>query len=323
MSRILYISHDVDQPRGGVDVLYDHVAVLREKGLDAFIVHASPGFRYRFAPRDVPVLDGSSRLDVPESDILVIPEDHTAVIQRCRALSCRKVLFCQNHFYIFRGMAQGETWSDFGFSAYLCTSDPIRQALQRWFGVSASVVRPCIDALYFSDGPGLVGPPVKVACMPRKGAANLRLVQGLLAADGVAGRAGLTWLEIDGLPRPQVAARLQEAHIYVSTSLHEGLGLPPLEAMAAGCLIVGFTGGGGLDYASADNGIWVEDENPWALAEALAKTVTAVCDRDARASLEARRAAGRSTARRYGRAQFERDLMAFWTGQLQVTKPGR
>jgi glycosyltransferase involved in cell wall biosynthesis len=316
MSRILYISHDVEQPRGGVDVLYDHVAALREKGLDAFIVHATPGYRYRFAQRDVPVLDGSSRLDILESDVLVIPEDSAGLIGMCRELSCRKVLFCQGHFSIFRGIAPGERWSDFGFSAYLCTSDPIRQALQRWFGISASVVRPYIDALYFSDRPRPLGPPVKVAFMPRKGAEDLRLVQGLLAADGVAAKTGLTWLEIDGVPRPEVAARLQEAHIYVSSSAREGLGLPSLEAMAAGCLIVGFTGGGGLDYASAENGVWVENGNPWALAEALAKTLTAVCDLDARASLETKRAAGRATARRYGRAEFERDLMAFWSGQL-------
>jgi glycosyltransferase involved in cell wall biosynthesis len=320
MSRILYVSHDVDQPRGGVDVLYEHVAALRENGLDAFIVHATPGYRYRFAQRDVPVLDGSSRLDVLKSDFVVIPEDSAGLIGMCRELSCRKVLFCQNHFYIFRGIAPGETWSDFGFSAYLCASDPIRQALQNWFGVSASVVRPPIDALYFSDESRLVGPPVKVACMPRKGTEDLRLVQGLLAADGVAAKTGLTWLEIDRLPRPEVAARLQEAHIYVSSSAQEGLGLPPLEAMAAGCLIVGFTGGGGLDYASPENGTWVENGNPWALAEALAKVLTAVCDPDARASLDAKRAAGRSTVRRYGHAQFERDLMAFWTGQLALQR---
>jgi glycosyltransferase involved in cell wall biosynthesis len=316
MSRILYVSHDAEQPRGGVDVLYDHVAALREKGLDAFIVHATPGYRYRFAQRDVPVLDASVKLNVLKSDVLVVPEDYSALIARCRELSCRKVLFCQNHFYIFRGIAPGETWSDFGFSAYLCASDPIRAALQSWFGVSATVVRPRVDALYFSDRTRLAGPPVKVACMPRKGAANLRLVQGLLAASGVAAKTGLTWLEIDRLRRPEVAARLQEAHIYVSCSAHEGLGLPPLEAMAAGCLVVGFTGGGGLDYASAENGIWVENGNPWALAEALAKVLTAVCDPNARASLDAKRAAGRSTVQRYGPAEFERDLMAFWTGQL-------
>ncbi len=316
MSRVLYVSPDAPEPRGGVDVLYDHVATLHENGLEAFIVHASPGFRYRFARRDVPVLDGSSKLEIRKSDVLVVPEDHAAAIRRCRELSCRKVLFCQNHFHIFSGIAPGEKLRDFGFSAYLCTSEPIRQALHRWFDVGASVIRPYIDALYFSDGSGKVDSPISVACMPRKGTNHLRLVQGLLAADGIVDRNLLDWVAIDGMSKQEVAARLKKAHIYVSTSVSEGLGLPPLEAMAAGCLIVGFAGGGGLDYASPENGIWVEDENPWALAEALERTVTGIRDPDARAGLDARRTAGLSTARRYNRGQFERDLMSFWAAHL-------
>jgi glycosyltransferase involved in cell wall biosynthesis len=34
-----------------------------------------------------------------------------------------------------------------------------------------------------------------------------------------------------------------------------------LEAMASGCLVVGYTGHGGSEYATEDNGIWVEDGN--------------------------------------------------------------
>jgi protein O-GlcNAc transferase len=318
MSRILYIAHDVDQPRGGVDVLYDHVAVLRERGLEAFIVHTSLGFRYRFARREVPVLYASPSLDVLRNDVLVIPEDYAAVIKKCRDISCRKVLFCQGHYQIFKGIAPGETWSDYGFSAYICVSTPIRQAIKRWFGIDANVVRPCIDPAFFVDTLRPIKSPLIVACMPRNGMNNIRLVQGLIAATRAAGGARLSWLEIDGLPREQVVARLQEAHIYLATSVREGLGLPPLEAMAAGCLVVGFIGGGGLDYASPENGVWVEDDNPWALAEALEHTVAALADPNGAPLLDAKRAAGRLTASTYNRDRFERDLMAFWTGQLDA-----
>ena len=318
MSRILYVSHDVDQPRGGIGVLYDHVAALRENGFNAFIVHATKDFRYPFGQRDVPVLDGSSSFKVLNSDILVVPEDYEPVVKACRALACRKVLFCQNHYLVFQGITPGESWSEFGFTAYLCVSTPIREALKRWFDVNASIVRPSVDAVYFGERAKPVDSPIKLACMPRKGGVhNLRLVQGLLVADGFSRKNELVWSEIDGLPKEQVAARLQDAHIYVSTGVREGLGLPPLEAMAAGCLVVGFTGGGGLDYASPENGVWVEDENPWALAEALEQTVAGLRDPNATRSLHAKRTAGRMTASNYNRLQFEHDLLAFWTAQLQ------
>ena len=321
MSRIFYISHDLSQPRGGIAVLYNHVAALREHGFEAFIVHATPGFRYPLAPRDIPVIDASD-LGVSRDDVLVVPEDHPAAVRRCRVLSCRKVLFCQNHFYVFDGLEQGGTWRDFGFSAYLCVSRPIQRALRKWFGVDAKVVRPAIHGAFFGEAFTPLAAPISVACMPRKGLPHLRLVQGLLAARPVKG-SDIAWVEIDGLPQEQVAARLRVAHIYVSTSEAEGLGLPPLEAMAAGCLVVGFTGGGGLDYATADNGIWVQDEDPWALAEALRQIFLDLADPQRTVLLEEMRAAGRATAMRYTHARFEQDLIAFWKAYLGDAEPAQ
>ena len=171
MSRVLYISHDIKEPRGGIRVLYDHVAVLRAHGFDAFIVHLAPGFRYPFAPPGVPVIAGSN-LAISNTDILVVPEDYPPVIKKCRELTCRKVLFCQNHFFVFQGIAPGEAWSDFGFSGYMCVSSPIQQALKKWFGVSASVVRPSIDDVFFSEGLKPPTPPLAAACMPPSGGSS-------------------------------------------------------------------------------------------------------------------------------------------------------
>jgi hypothetical protein len=319
MSRIFYVSHDLSQPRGGIAVLYSHVAALREHGFEAFIVHTTPGFRYPLARRDIPVIDASD-LGVSRSDVLVVPEDHPAAIRKCRGLSCRKVLFCQNHFYVFDGLEQGETWRDCGFSAYLCVSRPIQQALRKWFGVDAKVVSPAVNDAFFNEALEPLAAPITAACMPRKGLPHLRLVQGLLAARPIKG-SDIAWVEIDGLPPEQVAARLRAAHIYISTSEAEGLGLPPLEAMAAGCLVVGFAGGGGLDYARPDNGVWVPDEDPWGLAEALRQTLLDLGDPKRAALLEEMRRAGRTAAMRYTHACFERDLIGFWKAYLGDDEP--
>jgi len=314
MSRILYLSHDPDQPRGGVNVLYDHVFTLRQHGFDAFVVHATPSYRYRFAQYPVPVIDASTDFRVLKTDTLVVPEDYAAAIRRCRNLSCRKVLFCQGHYCIFDGLEPGEKWSDFGFSTYLCTSILMRQVMKRWFGVDASVVSPCVDTAFYSDEPKPLGPPFTVATMPRKGRRQLRFVQGLLAADGSGTSEALSWVEISGMPQEDVATRLRNAHIYVATGVNEGLGLPPLEAMAAGCLVVGFAGGGGAEYATAENGVWVPDEDVWALAEALEQTISALSNPAAAGLLQARRMAGHATAQKYTRRRFEHELTAFWSG---------
>jgi len=89
--------------------------------------------------------------------------------------------------------------------------------------------------------------------------------------------------------------------------------------MAAGCLVVGFTGGGGLDYATDENGIWVPDEDPWALAEA----VKDVADALAAGSLAEMRAAGQKTAATYSQAAFEAHLLAFWREQFRARDHSR
>jgi len=94
MTRILYVSHDIALPRGGIGVLYEHVATLRANGFDAYIVHGEPGFRYPFGSIDVPILYASEGLTLAHTDILVVPEDHMPAIQAFRDVACKKILFC-------------------------------------------------------------------------------------------------------------------------------------------------------------------------------------------------------------------------------------
>ena len=56
----------------------------------------------------------------------------------------------------------------------------------------------------------------------------------------------------------------------------ESVGLTTLEAMASGCVCAGFTGIGGRQYATPDNGFWVDDDDCMAAADALAQAISLV-----------------------------------------------
>lgn len=109
------------------------------------------------------------------------------------------------------------------------------------------------------------------------------------------------------MSRLQVAQVLAESQVFASLSHFEGLGLPPLEAMAVGCLVSGWTGHGGSEYATPENGRWVPEGDLEAFVHALAADVQA----DA-SVVQTRRAAGQATAARFDMAQFEADLSAAW-----------
>ena len=59
---------------------------------------------------------------------------------------------------------------------------------------------------------------------------------------------GWDLVAIDGLPEHEVAKRLAECAIFLSFGYPEGCPLPPLEAMASGCVVVGYHGWGGREY---------------------------------------------------------------------------
>jgi hypothetical protein len=63
---------------------------------------------------------------------------------------------------------------------------------------------------------------------------------------------GFELLPLDNLSESAVAASLGDSRVFLSFGYPEGFGLPPAEAMACGCLTVGFHGGGGREFITDD-----------------------------------------------------------------------
>jgi glycosyltransferase involved in cell wall biosynthesis len=82
--------------------------------------------------------------------------------------------------------------------------------------------------------------------MPRKNAQDVVQVLNLLRGRGAL--SGWDLVPIDGVPEAEVAKRLGECAVFLSFGHPEGCPLPPLEAMASGCVVVGYHGRGGREY---------------------------------------------------------------------------
>jgi glycosyltransferase involved in cell wall biosynthesis len=103
--------------------------------------------------------------------------------------------------------------------------------------------------------------------MPRKLRPHVEQALQTLHARGVL--AGWELDPLDGLTESQVAARMQSASVFMSTSSDEGFGLPALEAAAAGCLLVGYDGHGGREIFNPNYTWRVAQNDAHALAVAL------------------------------------------------------
>lgn len=200
--------------------------------------------------------------------------------------------------------------NDFPLVGGLCCSIFARNTLQAWGSTTDwQVVQPMVlphFARAWKTVRGLTGKKTQIAYMPRKRpseAARLKQWFHALCPQWQ----HVPWVVIDGMSRPQVAQIMAESLVFVSLSKDEGLGLPPLEAMAAGCLVAGFTGQGGQEYATPANGVWVSEGQ---LPE-LALAIASLLDMDTRQQA-ARVHAGQVTAGLFSEANFDTQLSKAW-----------
>ena|SRR5258705_3259523 len=312
MARILYLSHDNPRPSGGVRTLYRHVEILKKAGFDAYVVQHQKGFRMSWFRSEAPVLYAQDGLALNPEDWAVIPEDHTRGLEGLRNVGCRKAIFCQGHYQIFECIPPTASWSDYGATAALVSSIPIRDFVRSVFDIEPAYIPLSLDLDLFRPA---AGPrELQLAFMPRKGAQHLRMVQALIhhrAPD----LEDIPWIAIDGFSEAEVAAILGRSAFFLATGFREGFGLPPLEAMACGAMVVGFRAGGGAEYARQDNGFWVTNEDTLALADKLIELLRAYRKGNAEALWNSVRAAGLATAARYTRDAEAKRVIEFWSEQ--------
>lgn len=317
MSRILYIATDSERPSGGMRVLFRHVEILCRAGFNAAIVRPRPGVAVNWFSSSAPVLYASKELGLSADDWVVIPEDYPGAIVALSRLQCRRAVFCQNHYYIFNGIAPRRSWSDFGISEVLVSSQTIRDFVARVFGIAPTHIPLSLDHSIFCSAD--VQRKLQVALMPRKGAYHIPFIKGILhhlAPD----LDDFAWVEIDGKNEHEVADILQQSAFFLSTSNREGFGLPPIEAMACGALVVGFKGGGGQEYATATNGFWVADEDAVAMSDCLRDLMRSYRQAPDDPRWQSVREVGIATASRYSAEREESALIAFWNSRAPAAR---
>jgi len=87
-------------------------------------------------------------------------------------------------------------------------------------------------------------------------------------------------LGIDGLDHHGVSATLRRTAIFLNFPIREGFPLPPPEAMASGCCVVGYDGRGAREYMTPDVSFRVPDGDSLAYAKVVESVAEAYLDRD-------------------------------------------
>lgn len=310
---IWFVCPDTNTPSGGILVIYRHVRHLVEAGIRAAVVHERRGFAPTwFDTTGIPIVCADDVDADPASDLLVIPEIYGPDLAEIGD-GVRKAVFNQNAYNTFAGyptdLADRRTpYTHPDVVGVVVVSDDNAAYLRHAFPeLRVHVSPPMIDPAQFHPREAKRR---RIAFMPRKGAEHALQVINILKFRGALDDVEL--LPLDGMTQDEIAAELRQSLIFLSLGYPEGCPCPPREAMASGCLTIGYHGMGGRDFFDSDHGFPV----PQGDIVAYAKTVEAVLDRhrtepDALEAFAQRAAA--SIAERYSPANERDSAVAVWS----------
>lgn len=261
--QIIFLLCRISTPAGGHAILIQHVKTLRRIGMDAKIFFGPADFP-SFYENEVSKDFQQESLDILEitNTVVVIPEADLAVwapilLKMGRKYLDRCVILNQNHFYTFNHFGQMDASSIFKNALHIFTSESIKRFISLMnLDSTTNIIPVAINHHLFRPAQKVL----QVAYMPRKAPDEARRTLSFfreLAPD----LSEIPFVSIDNKRPADVAAIINHSMIFISFARDEGLGMPALEAMAAGCIIIGYTGFGGDEYASDNNGFWIENGN--------------------------------------------------------------
>jgi hypothetical protein len=279
---------------GGVKVafqLLDALAALGVAGVAVLPDGRAPDW---FASR-VPVLseaDARARLGVHDWKMITWPPDHA----RLRELPGRMVCHVQG-----TDERMDAIFADPDVLLLTCWQQAADVARERFGRTPIEVGISVAERFLFAGERKLDD---LVAYMPRRGA-DLARACLRVARD-------LDFDAIDGAGEAEVARRLKRAGIFLATAEGEQFGLPALEAMAAGCVVLSVPVKGGMEFLhdGDDCVVCAADDLPRRLLEIGAPSATAQ-----RARLRHRAIA---TATRYLPSRQRARLTTLLDGELRV-----
>lgn len=307
--RIFYLCPDPPGPAGGVRVLYRHVDLLNAAGFDAMIIHRGPRYRADWFTNQTRIVAAADVVVTPR-DTLVVPEFYGAAIASW-PLGPTVILFNQGAYYTFDGMsiADARTIMRDRITGILTVSDDSMELLAYAFdGVPVRYASSVIDGQTFHR-PSNSTMRRRIAYPMSRRSQERHQLLGILE---LRGRVNWEMVPIVGMTEAQVGETLRSCAIFLALNEREGFGLPPAEAMACGCYVIGYHGQGAKEYFDPEYCMPIADSDLLAYVRGVEESTTEY-DNDPGPLTRRGIAASQAVLDRYHIDRLRNDLIACFT----------
>ena len=304
--RVFFLTTDCDTPSGGRWFIYQAVDMLVRNGIDASALHQKRGFRYSWFHSRTPtaythdIVRARSKtlsrrrlivyalsaawsqvctffftkskltaVSLGPSDLLILPENRQFLLQE-KLGGCMKILLVQGPYLLSESAASSGHRNPIAPHHILATSELCQRASRSLYPKAVTHLIPLfIDCECFRLREEKVR---QIAYMPRRLPEESTALIKILRSNPRMPE--IDYIPIDGCSRAEVSRILQDSLIFLSFSHREGFGLPAAEAMACGCLVIGYTGEGGDEFFTNETGFPVQSGDLQSFAQTTEAVVT-------------------------------------------------
>lgn len=306
---IYYFCPPMNVASGGVSVIFKQVGILKKAGFNAKIIYeprvdnkssyeesqkqkkqvlinekfdtswlGNEAIGVELIPlgeNEIRFNDGTStkgtQLIVNPEDFVIIPEGFPNVMERFSQIACKKIVLAQSWYYILNSMQIGQKWQQFGITDVISISNGITDYIKAIMpGLKIKNCIQSIDTDIFKKQ-SLVNKFPKIAFMPGRSQDAVIKTYNVIKTF-YSFYPQFRWIRFDelkGLSKEEFAERLGSSSLCLYTDEIAGFGTMPLEAMACGTHVVGWTPLGGKEYMTSDNGFWANNGDIFQLAELI------------------------------------------------------
>ena len=258
-------------------------------------------------------------IHIKQSDVLVTPEIYGGHINKLFPNN-PVVIFNQNCYYTLN--TYDETKSDTPLPyqqsntlGTIVVSDDSLAYLNYVFPMARVYrIHIGIQATFFHDYPNK---KKQICYMPRKLNEDIAQIIYILKQHDVLHDWQL--IPIENKTEEEVAQIMKESIFFLSFNYREGFGLPPAEAMACGCYVIGYHGEAGREYFKPEFSTVVENRDIITYTKKVEELI-AIYNQTPKLIIEKGRKAAAFIAANYSMEQQEAETIRIWEQLLKIAK---
>lgn len=224
---------------------------------------------------DVKFTDGTVEkadvLNLGPEDFLFIPEGFPNIMEQTAQIPCKKIILCQSWYYILNGLRVGQSWQQYGIQDVISVSDGITEYLNAVMpGLKIKEFKQSIDRDLFKEVSQVDKKPI-ISYQPGRSQDAVLKTHNVIKTF-YAFFPHYRWVrfvELQNLSKKEYAERIGESAFVLYTDEIAGFGTLPLEAMASGTHVIGWTPLGSKEYIKENNGYWCTNGDIFRLAEMI------------------------------------------------------